>query len=258
VEWKYEQANKYISIFILNTGAFMLDNITFIDLTALMRITPDATVERFGGLINSSFFDASNILGTLKQKGLVDFITQFPSQSAITVTDEGKKLIAEVQERAANPFDELDHTILTQLSKGNRTLVDLSANVNVTSKDLAVHLNKLSVQQFISYELRNGNMTINLTEKGFLRVKEGVPPSEVPAQQVAGATGAVQPNAATPSAKATAGPTVVGIKIPSTPEEFMALETKIMNDEKTRSMAIFAAIIIFVLIFVLLYFLHLV
>lgn len=232
----------------------MLDNITFIDLTALMRITPDATVERFGGLINSSFFDASNILGTLKQKGLVDFVTQFPSQSAITVTDEGKKLIAEVQERATNPFDELDHTILTQLSKGNRTLTDLTANVNVTSKDLAVHLNKLAVQQFISYELRNGNMTINLTEKGFLRVKEGMPPSEMPpAQAVAGTATTIPPNKAAPAAPGTAGPTVAGIKIPSTPEELMALEKKILTDEKTRSMAIFAAIIIFVIIFVILY-----
>src|SRR5271167_4142556 len=121
----------------------MLDNINFIDLVALMRLTPDSTVERFGGLINSSFFDASNILGSLKQKGLVDFITQFPSQSAITVTEQGKQLITEAQEKAATTVDKLDMEILSQISKGNKTLQDLSTVVNVTSKDLAMHLNKL-------------------------------------------------------------------------------------------------------------------
>ena len=103
----------------------MLDNITFIDLVALTRITSDSTVERFGGLINSSFFDASNILGTLKQKGLVDFITQFPSQSAITVTEQGKALIEEVQEKSTLPFDKLDLEILVTISSGSKTLPDL-------------------------------------------------------------------------------------------------------------------------------------
>lgn len=234
----------------------MLDNITFIDLTALMRITPDATVERFGGLINSSFFDASNILGTLKQKGLVDFVTQFPSQSAITVTEEGKKLIAEVQEKAATPFDELDHTILLQLSKGNRTLPDLTNNVNVTSKDLAVHLQKLSVQQYISFELRNGNMAINLTEKGFLLVKEGMP-AGMAQQQTPTTPGQAQPGTGAP-AKAPASQTNQGIKIPTTPEELMALEAKILTDQKTRSIAIFAVIIIVVIIVAILYLAHLV
>lgn len=162
------------------SGAFMLDNITFIDLVALTRITPEATVERFGGLINSSFFDASNILGTLKQKGLVDFVTSFPTQSAITVTEQGKQVIAEVQEKSTAAFDTLDMAVLVQISSGKRNLADLTGGVNVTSKDLAIHLYKLSIQQFISYELRNGNMNITLTEKGFLRVKEGMPRPEPP------------------------------------------------------------------------------
>ena len=156
----------------------MQDNINFIDLVALMRITPDSTVERFGGLINSSFFDASNILGSLKQKGLVDFVTSFPSQSAISVTESGRQLITDAQEKATMAFDTLDMEVLKEIASGKRTLPDLTAGVNVTSKDLALHLNKLSVQQFIAYELRNGNMGITLTEKGFLRVKQGMPSPE--------------------------------------------------------------------------------
>ncbi|MDE1870723.1 MAG: hypothetical protein KGI06_00600 [Candidatus Micrarchaeota archaeon] len=163
----------------------MQDNINFIDLVALMRITPDSTVERFGGLINSSFFDASNILGSLKQKGLVDFVTSFPSQSSISVTESGKQLITEAQEKATVPFDTLDMEILEQISSGKRTLQDLTAVVNVTSKDLALHLHKLSVQQFLAYELRNGNMIVTLTEKGFLRVRQGMPKAEQQAQDAA-------------------------------------------------------------------------
>lgn len=158
----------------------MQENINFIDLVALMRITPDSTVERFGGLINSSFFDASNILGSLKQKGLVDFVTSFPSQSSISVTEEGKKLIADAQEKAATQFDTLDMEILEQISSGKRNLSDLTAVVNVTSKDLALRLNKLSTQKFLAYELRNGNMGITLTEKGFLKVRQGMSPQPQP------------------------------------------------------------------------------
>jgi DNA-binding MarR family transcriptional regulator len=226
----------------------MLDNITFIDLVALMRITPESTVERFGGLINSSFFDASNILGSLKQKGLVDFITQFPSQSAITVTDQGKQLIAEVQQKDTTPFDALDLSILHQLSNGNRTLPELTGAVNVTTKDLAMHLHKLSVQQFISFELRNGNMNIMLTEKGFLRVKEGIPASEAQAQQPAS-----QQNAA--SVQTAQAMTTPGAKpIPKTAEDLKNLETQIISGQKQKRTLILAAVIIVVIALAALYF----
>jgi hypothetical protein len=150
----------------------MTDNVTFVDLVALTRITPDATAEKFGGLINSSFFDASNILGSLKQKGLVDFVTAFPTQSTITLTELGKQLVADADQKATEPFDKLDMEILTQMSNGKRTLPEISGGVNVTQKDLAIHLYKISKQQFISYELRNGNVNLSMTEKGFLHVKE--------------------------------------------------------------------------------------
>ena len=38
-----------------------------------------------------------------------------------------------------------------------------------------MHINKLSVNQFLNAEFRNGNMDLMLTEKGFMQAKEGMP-----------------------------------------------------------------------------------
>ena len=162
----------------------MQDTINFIDLVALSRITPEATVERFGGLINSSFFDASNILGTLKQKGLVDFITSFPNPSTLTVTQDGRQLLDEAHQKSASPVDPLDMAVLAELSSGRRNLPDLASGVNVTPKDLALRLYKLSEQKFLSYELRNGSVNMALTEKGFLQVKDGAAAASISRLQV--------------------------------------------------------------------------
>lgn len=166
----------------------MSDEPTFVDLYALTKITPDSVVERFGSSINSSFFDASNILGGLKIKKLIDFTTLFGNQNAITVTDEGKKLLDEADSRAAEPFDHLDLTILTQLSSGSRSPNDLSTSMNITPRDLAMHIYKMQTQGFLSAEFRNGNLGISLTEKGFLQAKSGMPGlAATPMAQQAGA-----------------------------------------------------------------------
>ncbi|MCL4371941.1 winged helix-turn-helix domain-containing protein [Candidatus Marsarchaeota archaeon] len=152
----------------------MPDEINFMDLMAVRRIKPDTIVEKFGSLINSSFFDASNILGTLKLKGLVDFTTYVPGQNAITVTDLGKKLIEEADQKNAMPFDELDLAILKQLSTGKRSFADLGTAVNIRPKDLAMHLYKLENHQYITAEFRNGIIDIAMTEAGFMQANKGV------------------------------------------------------------------------------------
>jgi DNA-binding MarR family transcriptional regulator len=163
----------------------MPDEVNFVDLAALAKIAPDTVVERFGGMINSSFFDASNILAMLKQKGLIDFTTSFPGQSAITITELGKKLLNDATAGAQGEFDMLDLTLLTQLANGRRTVQDLSGSVNIKSSDLAMHLYKLGQQQYLSYEFRNGNITIALSEKGFLQSKSGMPQIQAQAAQPA-------------------------------------------------------------------------
>ena len=197
----------------------MPDEITFLDLLALEKITGNTVVEKFGSLINSSFFDAQNILGTLKVKGLIDFTTMVPGQNAITVTDAGKQLIADAASKAQTQFDQLDLSMLTQLSGGKRTLVDLAGVTNIRPRDLAMHLNKLVEQQYITADIRNGSVNMMLTEKGFIQVKTGMPvqapatpmaampqqgapsPSPAQAQQVQPMAAPVQPMA-TQSAQA--------------------------------------------------------
>ena len=56
----------------------MSDEINFMDLASLLSIGPDTTLERLGSAINASIFDASNMAGTLKQKGLIDFTASYP------------------------------------------------------------------------------------------------------------------------------------------------------------------------------------
>lgn len=159
----------------------MADEINFMDLMALKKLSPDSVVEKFGGLVNSSFFDASNMLGSLKIKGLVDFTTAVPGQNHIEITEIGKQLLNDAEAKAALPFDQLDLEILKNLSGGKRSMHDITSTLNIRPKDLAMHINKLSVNQFLNAEFRNGNMDLMLTEKGFMQAKEGMP--HIPVEQ---------------------------------------------------------------------------
>ncbi len=161
----------------------MAEEVNFLDLAALSRIGPDTVVEKFGGLINSSFFDASNILGTLKLKGLIDFSTMYAGQNAIVVTDQGKQLLGEANAKASQELDPLDTEILARLSRGKMQLQELGGSVNLAQRDLALRVYKLTQQQFASYSIRNGTLDIMLTEKGFLKAKEEQPKPQQAAQQ---------------------------------------------------------------------------
>ena len=167
------------------------DDIDFMDLICITKITPDTVLEKFGSLINASFFDGSKVAGTLKQKGLIDFSASYPGPSKILLTDEGKKLIDEANAKSTEPFDDLDKTILAQLSGGKRNPNELGASLNLRPKDLALRLYKLSKQGYITYELKNGSVEIMLTEKGFLAVPkaQGIQQTAQPSAQQAGASG---------------------------------------------------------------------
>jgi hypothetical protein len=158
----------------------MNDDINFSDLFALTKITSDSVVEKFGGIINSSFFDAANILGGLKLSGLIDFGTTLGSQNPIVITQGGKELLQQVSARANDPFDKLDMSILNQLSNGKKSANDVTTSINVAHKDMTFHLYKLLMQGYISAEFRNGILNIMLTEKGFMQAKNGIPASVTP------------------------------------------------------------------------------
>lgn len=204
-------------------------SINYIELVALTKITAESTVERFGSTINSSFFDASNILATMKQKGLVDFVTAFPSQSVLKLTDLGASVVTSANAKAAEAIDPLDIEILAQLSGGRRGLVDLAGSVNVAQTDLAMHLFKLNVQQYTSYELANGNMNIYLSEKGFITVKNN-PPKPV-----------AQPQAQTPQQQQQAVQGQGAVK------DLRAFEQQLISNRKRRKMLTYVLIILIII-----------
>ena len=150
----------------------MSEDVEFIDLAALLKITENTTIERFGSYINASIFDASNIAGTLKKKGLIDFTTYYPGPNAIVITDAGKNFIAEADAKAAEPFDALDEAVLEQLSRGSKLPAELQSALNIRPRDMALRLYKVFKQGFIIYELKSGGLQLMLTEQGFLKAGE--------------------------------------------------------------------------------------
>ncbi len=147
------------------------ENVNFLDLACLLKIETDTTLERFGSVINASVFDAANITGSLKQKGLIDFTAYYPGPNSIVVTDTGKKLKADADAKSAETLDSLDDEILKQMSGGKRFPTELKSTLNIRSKDLAFRIYKLFKQNLVSYELKNGNVELMLTEQGFLKAK---------------------------------------------------------------------------------------
>lgn len=140
--------------------------LTFLDLVVLQRIGPDTTIERFGSKINSSFFDAANILGTINIKGYVT-IESAIGASKVTVSESGRSVLAMAEEKSREEIDALDKGILSAVSQGIKDLDRLREKLNVRSGDLAYHLYKLVKNNYIDYDIRSGKVTVMLTESGF-------------------------------------------------------------------------------------------
>src|SRR5437588_809050 len=115
----------------------VVEDVNFMDLVCILRIKPDTVMEKFGGLINTSFFDASSIAGTLKQKNLIEFGNTFPGPNSMMLTQMAKNLISEAEAKSTEPFDELDSEILRQMSGGKKMPSELGELLNLRSKDLA-------------------------------------------------------------------------------------------------------------------------
>jgi len=144
-----------------------MDDLTFMDLAVLERIDENTVVEKFGPVINSSFFDAANILGGVKTKGLVDFRSKFPGPSEVFITEQGQQVAAMANEKSALELDELDHAVLKNIASGYKDETRLAGKLNVRKTDLAYRLNKLVKQNYISYSFKSGRIDFSLTEAGF-------------------------------------------------------------------------------------------
>jgi len=140
----------------------------------LERVDGDSVVEKFGSKINSSFFDAANALGTLKQKGLIDLVPQFPGPTTILFTEEGKEALSLAKKKSKQELDKLDDSILLLISRGFNDQKTIGEKLNMRGSDVALHLYRLVAQDFASAAFRSGRerlrMELVMTDKGYKRI----------------------------------------------------------------------------------------
>ena len=164
-----------------------MNELTFLDLVILKRIDANSSVENFGSLINTSFFETANLLGTVKIKGYVNIETSIGGISKVTATDAGMGILTLAEKKAAEPIEPLDNALLHALAGGAKDPEALQSSLNIRSGDLAYHINKMVVQSFMDYEVRSSKVNLMLTEQGFnstggVKV-QGAPTAAAPAEK---------------------------------------------------------------------------
>jgi len=157
-----------------------MNELTFLDLIILKKTTPDSSVENFGSMINTSFFETANLLGTVKIKGYIDIESSVGGISKVTLTDAGQGILALAEKRKAEPIEPLDNAILHALAGGAKSPELLQAQLNIRSGDIAYHVLKLVEQGFMDYGVRSAKVSFVLTEQGFnatggVRVQQKLP-----------------------------------------------------------------------------------
>jgi len=160
-----------------------MNELNFLDLAILKKVDPESTVEKFGGLINTSFFETANLLGTIKIKGYINIESSLGGISKVTLTDAGASLLVFAEQKTNDPIEPLDNAILHALAGGARELDALQHTLNIRSADLAYHVNKLVKQGFMDFEIRSAKVYFVLTETGFnstggVRVQQTLKPQE--------------------------------------------------------------------------------
>jgi len=176
-----------------------MNELTFLDLVILKKIDANSSVENFGSVINTSFFETANLIGTVKIKGYVNIETSVGGISKVTITDAGQGILTLAEKKAAEPIEPLDNALIHALAGGAKDPSALQSQLNIRSGDLAYHINKMVVQSFMDYEVRSSKVNLMLTEQGF-NSTGGVKVQGVPAAQVAAQAEAAEGGAHAPAA----------------------------------------------------------
>ena len=168
-----------------------MNELSFLDIAILRKIDADSSVEKFGSMINTSFFETANLLGTTKIKGYINIESSLGGISKVTITDAGTSILTVADQRSKEPVEPLDNAILHAVAGGARELEQLQNALGIRSADLAYHLNKLIAQGFMDYEVKSAKVYFVLTEMGFnatggVRVQQKL---DTPEQAAAGKEG---------------------------------------------------------------------
>ena len=164
-----------------------MNELNFLDIVILRKIDAESSVEKFGSMINTSFFETANLLGTVKIKGYINIESSVGGISRVTITDAGTSILTVADQRAAEPVEPLDNAILHAVAGGARELDSLQSALGIRSADLAYHINKMLAQGFMDFEVKSAKVYFVLTETGFnatggVRVQQTL---DAPAQEKA-------------------------------------------------------------------------
>lgn len=144
-----------------------MNELNFLDIVILRKIDAESSVEKFGSMINTSFFETANLLGTVKIKGYINIESSVGGISRVTITDAGTSILTVADQRAKEPVEPLDNAILHAVAGGARELDSLQSALGVRSADLAYHINKMLAQGFMDFEVKSAKVYFVLTEMGF-------------------------------------------------------------------------------------------
>ena len=161
----------------------MPKDLTILDLVILEKIEKDSVMESFSGKLYSSFFDTASMLGTLQVKHLVQ-INSSIGRSMVNKSELGDQVLLFANEKSTEPLEGLDHVILKSIASGHKGFDQIKNDLNLRSDDLSIHLYRLIKQGYSDYEIRNGKLALNITEKGFKLTGYVPKPQPVPAQAV--------------------------------------------------------------------------
>lgn len=148
-------------------------DLTFNDIIVLQKVDADTYLEKFGPKIGAAFFEAANLLGSLKLKGYVDIQASISGggspfgHTKVVLTENGASIVAMAEEKALEPIDDLDKLILGSVAQGAKDAKAIAQKINVRTSDLAFHAYKLVKQGYLDYNLHAGNSIVVLTEDGF-------------------------------------------------------------------------------------------
>lgn len=140
--------------------------LTFIDLIVLEKMEKDTVINTLGSVIDASFFETAQLMGTMQMKGFVE-IAPGIGRSVANRTQVGEGILARAQLKAGEPLDELDHAVLKLIAAGARNFETLAADLNVGSDALSYHLYKLAKQGYLDYSVKSAKAAFSLTEEGF-------------------------------------------------------------------------------------------
>ena len=87
--------------------------------------------------------------------------------SPVSLTERGKNLIKEAEDRAKKDVTKVDEAVLAKIKIGIRSPKQLAEELNVSNSVIAFSLNRLYKKGMIDYRIYNGHVEVRLTEEGF-------------------------------------------------------------------------------------------